>query len=277
MARKPLFKRIAPGVRQLDSLGQLERFLDVLDTGFDNATEKIRGMLTLHDVDNIEDKYLPLLAPAVGHRWRSGRTYDWNRSGIRDAFHRHSYKTTNDSIEDLLRDYGAQWWKITDIASRLDIWNRQGGWNSPNGIVMDANFYHEGAYLLEFDASLDFDAFLEDFGDVERLGAFWFFSKRTEPTVISMGMQGSFQTVVEMDSCARDYSGLNWNRASHAIWMKEDEVYQSGVLGRYLMANSSLPVNAPGLALNMGTYDNPLTEPWSLMQAPVVIVTEENK
>ena len=76
MARKRLFKRIAPGVRGLDGLGQLERFLDTLDTGFDNATDKIRGMLTLHDVDAIEDKYLPLLAPAVGHRWRSDRTYE---------------------------------------------------------------------------------------------------------------------------------------------------------------------------------------------------------
>ena len=57
---------------------------------------------------------------------------------------------------------------------------------------------------------------------------------------------------------------------------QEDEVGYVGVLGRYLMADSVIPVNAPGLAVGMGTFENPLTEPWSYMQHPVVIVTEVN-
>lgn len=274
MARKPLYKRIAPGVRQLDGLGQLERFLGVLDTGFDNATEKIRGMLTLHDVNNIEDKYLPLLAPAVGHRWRSDRTYDWNRSRIRDAFHRHSYKTTNDSIEDLLLDYGGQWWRITDMASRLDIWNRQGGWNSPNGVVFSADYFHEGCYLLEVDYVLDLDAFKEEFGDDKRKGAVWYFDQQIAPVVVSIGMTGQMQTVSEMVSCARDYTGLWWNWKSNSQLQQVGENQYNSVLGRYLAANSTMPVSAPGLAVSMGTFGNPLTEPWSYIQPPMAIVTE---
>ena len=61
------------------------------------------------------------------------------------------------------------------MASRLDIWNRQGGWNSPNGVVFGADFFHEGAFLLEVDHLLDMEGFRQEFPDVSRKGAVWFF------------------------------------------------------------------------------------------------------
>ena len=277
MARKPLFKRVSAEERRADAQRQvLERLLQVLDESYDRAEAAAEVLFTLNSPTDIADRYLQIFGDTLDHEWRTDKTYDWNRTRIEEAIERASRKGTPESIEDLLVEHGAQWWRITDMASRLDIWNRQGGWNSPNGIVMAADFYHDGAYFLEFDSNLDFDAFLIDFEKQKKLGVVWWFSKQVEPTMATTGMVGTLQIVSEMDSCARDYSGLSWNREAHSNWLQEVEVSYPGTLGRYLYANSSIPVNAPGLTVNMGTYEEPLIEPWSLMQAPVVVIEEEN-
>lgn len=274
MARKPLFKRVSAEERRADSQQVLERLLQILDESFDRAESAADILLTLNAPTDIADRYLQLFGDTLNHTWRTDRTYDWNRTRIEEAIERASYKGTTLSIEDLLRDYGAEWWRITDQASRLDIWNRQGGWNSPNGVVMDGNFWHDGAYLLEVDHNLDFDGFIEEFETIRRAGTVWFFRINTEPITGAIGMRASFQTSVEMDSCAKPLSGLYWNWQTHTLWDRESSLDYSGVMGRYLYANSAVPVNAPGLTVSMGTYDNPLVEPWSLMQAPVFITEE---
>lgn len=274
MARKSLFKRVSAEERRADSQQVLERLLQILDESFDRSEAAADVLFTLNSPTDIADRYLQIFGDTLDHQWRTDRSYEWNRTRIEEAIERASYKGTTLSIEDLLVEHGAQWWRITDQASRLDIWNRQGGWNSPNGIIIDANFWHDGAYYLEFDYLLDFDAFLEDFEGIKRAGTVWFFNQQAEPTVISMGMQGSFQTIVEMESYASNYSGLYWNRQPHTFWNKEQTNDFNGGLNRYLYVNSTIPIDAPGLTVDMGTYENPLTDPWRYMQHPLVTVLE---
>ena len=79
--------------RPLDGeAGPLERYLGVWDNGFDRTRVKIRELLALWSVDKCPDRWLPLLAPKVGHVFDSSRGYDWNRRRIRHAIERWSYK-----------------------------------------------------------------------------------------------------------------------------------------------------------------------------------------
>ena len=222
MSRTRLYNRLPLVWKRLDNDGTLEDYLKVFDNAFDSVEAKANAILLLQNADTISDKYLPLIASKVGHKWDSNKTYNWNRERILHAIDRYSYKGTNISIEDLLRDYGADWWKITDQASRLDIWNRQGGWNSPSGVVMDANFWHDGAYYLEVNHSLDFNGFLEEFETIKRAGTVWYFNVYIEPIVISTGIEATSSIDTEIHSSFVDYSGLMWNWPTHSNCMVEE-------------------------------------------------------
>jgi hypothetical protein len=227
MARKSLFKRVSAEERRADAQRQvLERLLQVLDESFDRAEAAADVLFTLNSPTDIADRYLEIFGDTLDHSWRSDKTYDWNRIRIEEAIERASTKGSTLSIEDLLVEYGALWWRITDMASRLDIWNRQGGWNSPNGIVMAANFYHDGAYFLEFDSNLDFEAFLVDFRKIDKFGAVWWFGKQVEPATGNLSMSGSSQIITEMDSYVRDYSGFVWNQRPTCQSQIIEEVYE---------------------------------------------------
>lgn len=184
MARKRLYKRLPSAVRRLDESKLLERVLSVLDDSFDATQAKIAKLRNIRSLDDLEDRYLPLVAPHVGHRWRNDRTYLWNRRRIEEAIERHSYKASAESLDDLIYEHGGKWFKVTDMASMLDIWNRQGGWNRADGVCLGPDLYHPGSYVLEVDSELDFDAFLADFQYIKRAGTKWFFVRSAEPTLI---------------------------------------------------------------------------------------------
>lgn len=210
MARKRLYKRLPSAVRRMDEGGLLERVLSVLDDGFDQTQAKIAKLRKIRSLDDLEDKYLPLVAPHVGHRWRKDRTYLWNRRRIEEAIERHSYKGSPDSLDDLIYEHGGKWFKVTDMASMLDIWNRQGGWNRPDGVCLGDGLYHPGSYVLEVDSGLDFDAFLADFQYIKRAGTVWYFVRSIEPTLIvddTDVWQG-----FEVGAPSRDFHFGRWNR-----------------------------------------------------------------
>ncbi len=210
MARKRLYKRLPAAVRRLDEGKLLERVLSVLDDSFDQTQAKVAKLRNIRSLDDLEDKYLPLVAPHVGHRWRNDRTYLWNRRRIEEAIERHSYKGSPDSLDDLIYEHGGKWFKVTDMASMLDIWNRQGGWNRADGVCLGDGLYHPGSYVLEVNSELDFDSFLADFQYIKRAGTVWYFIRTVEPTLIiddTDVWQG-----FEVGAYSKDFHFGRWNR-----------------------------------------------------------------
>lgn len=210
MARRRLYKRLPAAVRRMDEARLLERVLGVLDDGFDKTQSQIAKIRQITSLDDLEDRYLPLVAPHVGHRWRNDRTYLWNRRRIEEAIERHSYKASPDSLDDLIYEHGGKWFKVTDMASMLDIWNRQGGWNRADGVCLGDGLYHPGSYVLEVDSELDFDSFLADFQYIKRAGTVWYFVRSIEPTYI---LEDSDTWMgFEVGAYSRDFHFGRWNR-----------------------------------------------------------------
>lgn len=210
MARKRLFKRLPSAVRRLDQDRLLERVLSVLDDSMDRTQAKIARIRHIRSLDDLEDRFLPLLAPHVGHRWRDDRDYLWNRRRIEEAIERHSYKASPDSLDDLIYEHGGKWFKITDMATMLDVWNRQGGWNRADGRALGDFLCHPGSYVLEVDSELDFDSFVVDFKFIKRAGTKWFFVRMTEPSFIvddSASWQGFDGATI-----SKDRTFGRWNR-----------------------------------------------------------------
>jgi len=347
MARKRLYKRFSKAVRQFDSERRIFESLTLaLDDSFDRVNDKIRGLHELRSIDDIPDKFLPQSSDNVGHIWRTDNDYTWNRRRQKEAKIRASYKGSDDCIGDLIREHGGRVWFITDMASRLDIWNRQGGWNRSDGIALGAKLFHPGAYMLEVDEEFDFDAFLIDFMDIRRAGSTWFFIRAIPSLSIieediwtlqfesgygsreitwprwntdlfwNDGPAGSdFTQGIPVNHMGSVTDGANayedppvWNGMpagseylqaipvdhlysdtsfdydidsrwfpSGAITLSNQEGYfsQGGTLETYLWADSTLPIDTPGLKINMGGFDTPLTEPYSLLQYASELVTEE--
>ncbi|MEW6352110.1 MAG: phage tail protein [Thermodesulfobacteriota bacterium] len=181
MARTPLFKRMPSNVRRLDGYRDnvLERFLGVVDDGFDGALETAKALLDLRDPDRILDRYLPLIGTLVGHRWRSDRSRDWNRRRIRDAIRRYSYKGTLEAVGDLVREHGGGPWNVTDMASTVLVWSRQGRHGAPDSHYFDADVHHAGVFLLRVTDQVNLAAFLEDFEFIRPAGTRWYFEVAT--------------------------------------------------------------------------------------------------
>lgn len=263
MARKRLFKRFSSAVRRFDrDRNVFESLATAADSSFDNVSDKIVGLHELRSVDDIPDMFLPRSSRNIGHIWRTDKDYTWNRQRQRETKIRASYKGSDDSIEDLLREHGAGTWNIIDMASRLDIWNRQGGWNRLDGVCVGDGVYHPGCFQLEVDRGLDMDAFLVDFESIRPVGTVWYF--------LSIGESAN---IID-DSIATDC--LDINAYSPALPTVEDTLvwapsgspvasslicggtYTGGVDGGLMFVTSSIPISTVGLYVSMGTNENPL-------------------
>ena len=210
--RKPIYDQLPDIWRRLDVAGVLERFLTGIEGELNAVHDCIATLARQRNLNEIPNKYLKLYCPFVGHEWDDTQSYDWNRARIRDSLRRFSTKGADISIEMLLREHGGLWWNICDQASRLDCWNRQGGWNSPNGFVLDANKWHDGSYVLSVDSNLDFDAFLADFVKIQRAGTIWYFNRQMEPSIGELQSEGSLNFDCSQVSQSKDWQGLflNW-------------------------------------------------------------------
>jgi len=174
MARKPLYSRVPKIWQRLDQYGYLEAFLSVLDNGFDKSHDLISGLLDLHSVDRIPDKFLMFLASLVGHVWRDDKSIQFNRQRIRDAIHRHSYKGTQDRLSDTIEDNQGQSSSVTDMASKLLILSRQGRLSCNDSYLTNADPYHEGVFNLSSDKWLQQQSFLQDFAETKPAAEKWY-------------------------------------------------------------------------------------------------------
>jgi hypothetical protein len=261
MEKYPLIARVPDIWRRLDRDDVSRKLFGVFDDEYDYAASLVEQYLEFQDVDKCPDKYLPLLGVLVGHEWRESQSFLWNRNRIRFALKRASYKGTTLSIEDLLIEHGAGAWTITDMASRLDIWNRQGGWNRLDGVCVGDGVYHPGCYQLEVDNNIDFDAFLEDFELIRPAGTVWYFIRDAESANI---IDDSLATdCLDIDAYSPALPTLDdimvWSPSgSPTASNLEGSTFHAGVDGGLMFTTSSIPIDTQGLFVTMGDDNNPL-------------------
>jgi phage tail-like protein len=183
MARNPLFSRLPAIWKRLDLPdGLLERFLGVLDSELNRVHDKTEELLDLRSVDRIPDRYLPLLGPILGHEWNSDKSYGWNRTRIRDAIRRYSYKGTLARLSDLLVEHAVIESAIQDNASRLIVPGKQGRPGHPDSHFIAPDYNHDGAFRLTALDIADEAQFIDEFEDGRAAGEVWFFNWLTSPT-----------------------------------------------------------------------------------------------
>jgi hypothetical protein len=224
MARKRMFDRLPAIWKRLDLIygpdgkpkpGFVERFLAVMDTGFDRSHAKAKELLSIRSVDGLPDRYLALLPGLVGQRWRSGKSHDWHRRKAASAIRRWSYRGADVCLGDLIEEHGGGDWTVVDMASTLLVWNRQGRLSRGDSHLLKADFYHPGAFLLRLTDQVNFEAFLEDFSEIKAAGEVWYFE-------IAFGATGVFEAAwtVQYDD---EYDCVNrpldrWNRDLFLNW-----------------------------------------------------------
>ena len=176
MARTPLFERLPESWKYNDSKtslvdgkGELQRYLEVWDDGFDRSEGLAESVLNTRDISRIPDRYLRLIGELVGHRWKDYRSYTWNRKRIRESISKYSYKGTAVATYDLAYEHGATYCDIIDNAQLVDVWNIQ------NAMFFDADFFHPGVFQLVVSDDIDLEHFLEDFEYLKAGGTKWTF------------------------------------------------------------------------------------------------------
>lgn len=197
MAKYPLIARVPEIWRRLDlnNSNVAAGLLGTVDSEYEHWNSLVENYLTFLNVDLISDSLLPILAPLVGYTWRYDQTFVWNRDSIRAAIRQASQRGAFEYVYELLTRYGAKYWEITDQVSRLDIWNRQGGWNCINGVVMDGEMWHDGAFVLTVDSSCNLSSFLIDFDDVRPDGTVWFIRRQAPPINANITVSATAMTV----------------------------------------------------------------------------------
>ena len=149
MASRSLYNRLPSVHHKLDVDTLLERLLTVMQNGVDTSHNKAWSLLDIQNIEDIPDRFLQFLGDQVGHEWDSSKSMIWNRSRIRDCINRHSYKGTVTRLTDDMRQLGAESIGVTDNASKLLVLSKQGRLSEPDAYMVTADFWHDGAYVLQ--------------------------------------------------------------------------------------------------------------------------------
>jgi len=203
MPRKALVERVPKIWQRLDTDGVLDGFLGVVDSEFLYIHDKAGEVFDLRNVDTVPDRYLSLLAPLVGHTWRGTKDRPWNRRRIRNAIRRHSYKGTAVRLADTVADNGTSPHEVTDQASKLLVWGVQGRWGCDDAALQAADYWHDGAFVLEVrDALEDIAGLKEDLRETTAGGECWY-----------LRLVSDIELFAEMaDLLTMDNAGITWDR-----------------------------------------------------------------
>lgn len=206
MARTPLFERLPESWKYNDSKtslvdgkGELQRYLEVWDDGFDRSEGLAESVLNTRDISRIPDRYLRLIGELVGHRWKDYRTYQWNRKRIRESISKYSYKGTYLSIADLAAEHGSSLCEIVDMASTVAVWSRQGALGASDSYFFDPDFHHPGVFIVYLSEDVDYDHFVEDFEYLKPAGTKWYIYIRTACNPSSITFSSNSELNVKMN------------------------------------------------------------------------------
>jgi len=104
--------------------GQLRRFVDLFGISLDSMRGTAEGLRTLHDIDNVDAQYLPLLAQWIG--WELGVTSEipLRRNEIKAAPRLYRLVGTLPGLRALVSQYTGWFTQVAEFAQNLAISNR---------------------------------------------------------------------------------------------------------------------------------------------------------
>jgi hypothetical protein len=257
--------------------GMLERFLKVPDSAFERIENFVGELLRTHNVQVIQDRFLPFLTDLVGHNWRDDKSRRFNRERIQSAITRHSYKGTELRLRDEVKLAGSDFCEIQDNASRLMIVGKQGRIGCTDCVIMDNNYWHDGSFELTVDHTVDWYELTTGMAETNAAGELWWIKTVHSPEVIfaidcNFGRKGIFEDN-DLDDIAigRGIIGqsfwIGFERLGSIQRVEIFELGDSNVMGGYLTVNSNLRVSNT-IPISEGTVSNPLTVEHALLQDP---------
>jgi hypothetical protein len=218
MARTKLFKRLPEAWKRYDVDHVAERYLGVLDEGLDASHDLARQVLGFRSIDEVPDRFLPLAGELVGHEWRSDKDHDWNRSRIRDAIRRYSYKSTTECIRDLVREHGGGPCNIIDMASKLIVLDLQGDLGTDNAHFEGDDYYHTGAFVLEITNQVNLVELKKDMANVTPGGTRWYYRLMLEGKATNR-IAGNSQCSSVIESTNTNRFSLDVGLLDESLWL----------------------------------------------------------
>jgi len=253
--------------------GMLERFLNVPDSAFERIENFVGELLRTHNVQIIQDRFLPLLTDLVGHNWRDDKSRRFNRERIQSAITRHSYKGTELRLRDEVKLAGSDTCDVQDNASRLMIVGKQGRIGCTDCVIMDHNFWHDGSFELAVDHNIDFDELALGMAETTAAGELWWLKSVHSPETIfaidcNPGRKGIFEDN-DLDDIA-----IGRGVIGQSFWIGFERIgsiqlataiNSTNVIGGYLTVTSNLRVSHT-IPVDEGTATNPLSVENALLQ-----------
>jgi hypothetical protein len=270
----------------IDDKGILERYLGVLDNDFNRSYSKIKELLKVRTIDQLPDRFLFLLSHFVGHDWRQDKSSAWNRRRIHNAITTHSYKGTLARVKDTILRHGSTFGSVQDNASMLVVLSRQGYLSKDNAHITDANYWHDGVFVLRTTGNLD-NEFLDDFLPIRPAGEVWFLESIFDKFILFdldvtiSRYQVSYYDNVRSQMLSYGYleSGL---RPEPVIWLSYDAQlpvacarygFLDIIQGNTIKVDSNLPCNSTSVLVTSTHITSDLD---SALQAPHFFKTKES-
>jgi len=281
MARRSLYSLLPQIWHRLDTERVLERFCAVLDDAWDRAHEKARDLFATRSIDKIPDRYLKLRGPIVGYDWRPDKDHAENRRRTAHAIPRHSAKGSYDLLADIIRENGGGEWSVQDNASKLMVLGKQAKMAQRSCRLVDADFWHDGAFLLTVTDAVDRDSLRLDLAETIPAGERWYLQIREAETdaVESVWFENEigYESETDITRGALGYGTLNIppegrtalflgfagnGRAGVESVSEDGDIASDG----YLWANDPFLCNRTDILVNMGSPMNPLPEALAAIQ-----------
>ncbi len=119
---------ITPGVdsvpEQAPRFGQLRRFVDLFGVALDSIRGGAEGLWTLHDIDRVDARYLPLLAQWIGWELSVDSEIPVQRNEIKTAARLYKLVGTPPGLRALVTQYTGWFAQVTEFAQNLTLSNQ---------------------------------------------------------------------------------------------------------------------------------------------------------
>src|SRR5262249_46805961 len=104
--------------------GQLRRFVDLFGVSLDSLRSTAEGVRTLHDIDNVDARYLTLLAEWIGWDLSVGVDIPLRRNEIKTATRLYRLVGTLPGLRSLVSQYTGWFTQVAEFAQNLTLSNR---------------------------------------------------------------------------------------------------------------------------------------------------------
>lgn len=252
----------------IEGRGLLERFLAIPDAGVARLEGFISELLRAHNIQEIRDRFLPLLSTLVGHNWQNDKPRQWNRNRTQLSITRHSYKGTIQRLQDTTKECGSTICEVQDNASRLMIVGKQGRIGMTDCVIMDHNYWHDGSYELTVDSYTDWDELALGMLETNAAGQIWWVKSAHQiDAPFEIDVSPGRTTRIELENLSEIAIGRGI--IGQSFWVgferlgniqRKSILNTTHVAGGYLTVDSNIRVDHSEIDVDEGTAANPLTE-----------------